>query len=186
MKIALTGSNSTGKTTLAKQLLEDSFISPLIKKYIPTDARALLDEMGCHNIDIMSQNQLRKFQISYFNKKKKLENGEDNYITDRSFIDIAAYWAQRDAYNTSKETQNHLIIPCKEEARKYDIHIYLPFGLIKFESDGYRSENIEHHKAIDIQIKSFLEKWNLKYIILETPDIPERIRLVRDAIRDFS
>lgn len=182
MKIVLIGSTSTGKTTLAKELMKDIRLKQKLKRIINADARSVIRDLGCKSMDLMSRDQNRMFQILYFEKKRKMESGLDSFLAERSFVDIASYWIIRDAYDLKIEEQNKIIIPCKEEAKRYDLHVYLPFGLIPFEADGYRSNDMDFHRRIDKQMKKFLEDWNLKFIELKTDDLEQRVSIVTNEI----
>jgi len=184
MKIALTGSSSTGKTTLAKELLKNDLTKEHINNFITTDARLILQEMGHKSMDFMTQAESKIFQIKYFQKKKKLEDGANNYITDRSFVDIAAYWTIRDTSDNDKnsEESHELMNECQLLSKNYDFHFYLPFGLFPFESDGYRSEDLIFHKKIDCAIINFLQQWKVNYAVLDCISIQERISSIIDRI----
>lgn len=182
MKIALTGSTSTGKTTLANELMKDFRIKEKLEIVLNADARSIIRELGCKSMDLMTREQNREFQMLYFIKKKKMENNLDDFLVERSFVDIAAYWLIRDTYDLNIDEQNKLLLPCYEESKKYDLHIYLPFGLIPFEDDGYRPSNIEFNKKICRQTKKFLTEWNLKYIEIKTDDLKQRTDIVTKEI----
>ena len=182
MRIALTGSSSTGKTTLIKYLVENVTFQNLIKTHITADARKLLDEMGCQNTDLMSSDDLRKFQIAYVNHKWLLEKPSDCYITEMSFIDCAAFLLQRDNLDCKDDKHLWLVDLCHRYSKRYDLHFYLPFGLIKFEADGYRSTNLELHNRFDQQILQFLNIWKIKYYTLSMASLEERASVVLKAI----
>src|SRR5437773_680930 len=97
MKIALTGSSSTGKTTLAHLLTDHEVLSEL--KYVTADSRALLEKMGYRSMDRMTRDQLREFQTAYLECKLNIEGNIESYITERSTVDVAAYWLVRDAFD---------------------------------------------------------------------------------------
>lgn len=182
MRIAFTGSSSTGKTTLGDRLQADPRFVQLVPKHIATDARYLLRKLGHKNMDKMSNGDLRQFQEAYLSRKLELESSQDGYFADRSFVDIAAYWLERDSVDVSPEERQSLVERCRVEATRYDLHIYFPFGLVPFTSDGYRSEDVEMHRCIDKRIRSLLDDWNLKYICLGTDSLEARVELVISAI----
>ncbi len=147
-----------------------------------TDARALLEEFGFRSMDNMSRDQLRAFQLRYFYRKQQIEQDQDQFVTDRSFVDVAAYWAQRDTLDMPEE-QARLVLPCLSEAKKYDVHFYIAYGSINFESDGYRSNDLNFHRRIDRQIFQFLTEWHLPYVQIQTSNHDERVEIVLDYIR---
>ena len=186
MKIALCGVSSTGKTTLAKTLLENPIFRNSVNNFISVDGRQLLDLMGCKRMDNMNRHQTKEYQIKYFKNKLISEANQSQFITDRSYIDIAAYWLVRDTFDTSESEQNILLKPCKMLSKKYDIHFYLPFGLIEFERDGYRPENNTFNKKIDNQINQFLDKWQITHCKINVVEISKRVEIVLNAIKNFS
>ena len=185
MKIALCGASSTGKTTLAIKLLENPFIKDFVSKLISVDGRQLLDLMGCNKMDKMNGNQTKEYQFKYFRNKIKSEYNQSNFITDRSYIDIASYWIVRDTFDASEKEQNKLLGPCRKLSNSYDLHFYMPFGLIEFEKDGYRPESIAFNQKIDKQIKLFLEKWDILHCKIEAVDIRERVETVITTINNI-
>lgn len=184
MRIALTGASSTGKTFLATHLMRLADFTQRIGRFITADARALLDNMGFHSTDHMTSDELRQFQIQYYLQKSRLEYKQDHYITDYSFVDVAAFWTQRDTYDQPLCAQEVLLRRCQRKALRYHVHFYLPFGLMPFESDGYRSDHLQLHQNIDHEIKRLLNNWNLPYITLDTLDIRTRIEIVMHEIRN--
>jgi len=185
MKVALCGASSTGKTTLAKILLNEPAFKTKVNKFIFVDGRNLLKLMGCGQMDEMTRNQQRAYQLAYYNEKISSEKKQVDYISDRSFVDIAAYWLVRDTFDSSESEQRKLIDPCQKLSLNYDIHFYLPFGLIEFEKDGYRPENNTFNAKIDYQIKYFLNNWSIEYYTIDVVEITQRIKKVMDIIANL-
>lgn len=129
-------------------------------------------------MDLMNREELISFQLGYYEKKKQLEKGLNNFLSERSFVDIAAFWLIRDTFDQGISEQNKLVIPCHKESQKYDLHVFLPFGIIPFVSDGYRSEDIELHTKVSVQIKNFLNEWELKFVEITTDDLGLRVEKV--------
>lgn len=84
----------------------------------------------------MTREQTIHFQKIYFKRKKLIEVKEENFIVDRSFVDVASYWLVRECDN-NLEIANELINEAKILSKSYDLHFYFPYGLISFEDDGY-------------------------------------------------
>ncbi|MBP3955335.1 ATP-binding protein [Gemmata sp. G18] len=181
MKVALTGASSTGKTTLIDRVLRLPSWPAELRRFLTADARSLLAELGHHGMDVMKPDETRSFQQAYFLRKRTIERDVVSFITDRSFVDVAAYWAVRDTAGMGQDERDELVTQCRQEAAKYDLHVYLPFGSIPFVSDGYRPTDLELHKAIDLQIRAFLDKWGLRYRVLETADLDERVDLLTNC-----
>lgn len=184
MKIAFTGTSSTGKTTLIKELFKHGDFKSCNLNFSTTDARSLLDNMGAKQMDLMTDTQRMTFQKLYFQKKKEQELEKNNFIVDRSFVDVASYWLVRECKNDiSLANKNDLLVESKELSMKYDIHFYFPYGIIPFEADGYRSENDKQRQEIGVQIHTFLNEWNLKYVSLDTDNLSERVKIVIETLQ---
>ncbi|WP_434347629.1 ATP-binding protein [Myxococcus virescens] len=183
MKIALTGASSTGKTTLADSLMKEPDFRRQVDDFLTTNARGLLARMGHKSMDRMRRDELLKFQREYLAQKQQMEVGQERYLTDRSFIDVAAYWLRRDAIELGPEQREEVVDACRVAARRYDLHVYCPFGVVGFKSDGYRSEDLRHHREIGEQIASFLSEWGIRFITLDTADHEERVARVLSEVR---
>jgi len=183
MRIAFTGSSSTGKTTLANKLQEDTRFCELSLEFITVDARKLLEERGFKSMDRMITEEKIKFQAAYLEKKLVLENGRDSYFTDRSFIDVASYWLELDKTGLPASDIDSYIERCRQEVGRYDLHFYFPYGLFPFESDGYRSEQIDLHERIDSRICQFISEWGCKVMSLDVKDLGSRCDAVIDALQ---
>ena len=186
MKIALTGASSTGKTTLANSLMEEPDFRRQVDDFLTTNARGLLERMGHKSMDRMRRDELLEFQREYLAQKQQLEVGRDRYLTDRSFVDVAAYWLRRDAIELGPEQREEVVEVCRVAARRYELHVYCPFGVVGFKSDGYRSEDLRHHQEIGEQIASFLSEWGVRFITLDTANHEERVERVLAEVRALS
>ncbi|XCN74149.1 MAG: AAA family ATPase [Candidatus Electrothrix aestuarii] len=182
MQIAITGASSTGKTTLSKRVITNKYFQDKAILRLNVDARELLRSFDIKNMDKMSILQKKKFQIEYFKKKKLLEEKKDNFITERSFVDVAAYWSVKNLFIDSIDEHNEFILSCLKKSLNYDLHIFIPFGLIPFQPDGYRSNDLEFHKKIDRQIFSYLEDWSINYIEIKKSSVEERVKEVIGAL----
>lgn len=184
MKIALCGAGSTGKTTLALAIIEDPEIKKIGMKTLDVDARSMIGSMGHKCIDSMSVQERRTFEINYIEKKIQIEHNQNNYITQRSFADPASYWVVRDAAGESDDFKAPIVERCKNLSKVYDLHIFLPFGLIPYENDGWRSSDVSQFYAVSNQIEHFLKVWNIDYLRIETGNFTERVRIVKKYILD--
>lgn len=182
MRIAFAGASSTGKTTVAKRLLENEMFSNLIGDskdlFLTIDARSILTSKKFSCLDNMTHNEKKHFQEIYLKEKIKKEKFKDNYLTDRSFVDLAAYWRENDPeVRTSGESGNYYK-KCKLNVVRYDIHFYFPFGTIRFTPDGFRSFDLDYNKSIDKNIRYFLELWDINYVVMNELDIESRVHVV--------
>jgi len=185
MKIALTGASSTGKTTLAKALVGSEFEKTCVKEYLSFDTRRILTNMGFHAIDDMSNDEYIEFQQQVIQAKIKNEHNKNNYITDRSFADYAAYIITRVGVNKKSPPIEKLLRKCKKLSMTYDITFFLPIGRVEFVPDGYRVERADYHKRVEEEILKRLKIWNILYYRIEKYDVRESINEVQEHIKDY-
>lgn len=187
MRIALTGASSTGKTTLAVEFVRRRLLTEDKFCFCPTDARSLLRTLGFRSMDLMTAPELADFQRRYFARKIAVESTcSQSYITDRAFVDVASYWYIRDFSNSgsmiSENENKQFMEKCRNKSSSYDLHFYLPWGVIPFEADGYRSEDIAFHESIDRYIVDILVQWKIPFIMLDTPVLEERLSIIEKCI----
>lgn len=186
MKVALTGSSSTGKTTLARKLMEDHRFVGIVHEFVTEDARSLLRSLGHTSMDNMSREDLRQFQKLYLNQKSTNEEHRESFLVDRSFVDVAAYWLVRDSFDLPLREQASLESECKALANAYDLHVHFPFGQIPFKRDGYRSEDLTFHQKIADKIHSLLVNWGVRYVTICSSNLEERIQQVLSEVKKLS
>jgi predicted ATPase len=185
MRIAFTGASSTGKTTLALALEAEREFAVVAPARLNVDARRLLLNLGfTSGIDSMSREDRRAFQRRYFTEKRQNEDGRTDYFTERSFVDIAAFWI--DTSTDPDELTSDFVNECEMAARWYDLHVYLPVGVIPLEADGLRSNSAAYHSAIDSSVRRLLQRWRLRYVELRDPAIGTRVGQVLQALGERS
>lgn len=174
MRIALTGSSSTGKTTLAQE------ISKLIDtlEYLTVDARSIIESFNIINVDNLSKKNFKLFQKEWIKRKRENEFYMKSFVTDRSFIDPLAYMKDRNIID------NVLVEQCVSYMDNYDIVFYVPFGNIPFKSDGYRSDDIVQHENIDKNIQSLLEENKINYYTIEEISVEDRLKYMIRIIKN--
>lgn len=185
MKVAFTGSSSTGKTTLARRLERRADFSVRFGQVVGEDARSLLRAMGHMSMDEMSRDELREFQRRYFDRKATKESLLQSFLVDRSFVDVAAYWLVRDSHDLPSPERDGLVASCEKLAKGYDLHVYFPMGVVPFQSDGYRSEDSTFHRRIDAKIAELLSLWKLRTIRLAGRTPEEREDELMLAVADL-
>lgn len=177
MKIALTGASSTGKTTLAREV---SAHWPTLQ-IVNVDARALLQRLGHRNVSNISPAEFNVFQQEYIREKLQVEPS-DNFVTERSYVDAFAYWEQTCAPVCSAVEHKAILTTCKRHAERYDLHIFLPFGILPFQSDGYRHPSADYHHKISRRIEELLQEWKVRYVCCNQLALNERVAVMNDAI----
>jgi nicotinamide riboside kinase len=160
MKIAITGASSTGKTTLAGELCGSM---PEYQR-LNVNARELLTKRGERNVADMGADEYKAFQLEYIDQKIRIEGVGNRFIVERSFVDCCAYWDFHCADRSTPAENSRIRQVCEEWSRKYDLHIYLPFGQAPFELDGYRNPSPKYHAEIGAAILGLLRNWGLRHL----------------------
>jgi len=172
MKIAITGAQGVGKTTLARQI--NKHHSDF--KILPEAAR-LAVEAG-YNLDQTATTETELWLIA---KQIDLESIKSNWVADRSCIDLLAYIH----YLFSKESSliefaTKTLVP---RFSKYDLVLYLPSGQFAIEDDGLRSTDMKFQQAIDERIRDILEKHKIPFVrIVGSPE--ERLAKVKNLLKN--
>lgn len=167
-----------GKTSLTEALMQDRRFSGLVDTMIPERARSLLQSQGYVNFNAMTRQELRNFQRKLFLLKQKEECAADSYLVDRTFVDMAATWLERDTFDHPIDVQNELVIPCRDLAKRYTIQFYLPNQVLAFDHDGIRESDLSLHNRIDIRIQQYLDEWELQYISIQASSLERRVDAV--------
>lgn len=173
-RIAITGSSSVGKTTLADALMRSSRFKSLATTFVPEGARPLLTSMGRTSFDLLTREELRDFQRLFFLAKQRAESQHNSFLVDRSFVDVAAIWIERDTFDLP-DLQLELVAPCKVLAEKYTLHIHVPIGAVAFHQDGQRESDLELHRRVAKRVATLLEEWNLPHVTLKAATTDARV-----------
>jgi hypothetical protein len=129
----------------------------------------------------MKVEELNEFQRRFVQRKIDNESGRDDFITEHSYVDCAAYWVVRDEPNAAAAA-DELTARCQHFAGQYAIHFLLPFGGIPFRTDGYRSTDLHLHRRVAKQIETFLTVWQRPHVVLHESDLQRRVRKVTEAL----
>lgn len=180
MKIGFTGSQGTGKTTLAKSLLRD----PEFKGYtfIPSTAR----RGGAEGFKVNREaDPLSQLLTTVGRITAEYDAQSDKTISDRTPLDSLAYTTYQ--YNLVWEDFNSkyywevsysLVTKHMEE---YDHIFYFP-PYWDPNADGLRDTDPGYQYAIDENILAFLEAMNVDYVTVPELTVPERVEFVKNIV----
>ena len=170
MKIAITGSFCTGKTTLAKDLSEATGF-----RMLPEVARLMIEEGYKLDKEVTPEieHEIIKRQVFL-----ELGGVYEDIIADRCLIDIAAYCSV--LFKNEHDFLNE--VSYKLSRARYDFIFYLE-PEFSIEDDGIRSTDIKFQKQVDKQIikilkTKFFPNW---YKISGTPK--ERVSKILKIIK---
>ena len=168
MKIAITGAQGVGKTTLAQQINKDY---PDLK--ILPEAARLAQEIG-YKLD---QTATTETELWLITKQIELESIENNWVADRCGIDLLAYIHHLFPKESALiEYATKTLVP---RFSNYDLVLYLPSGQFAIEDDGVRITDIKFQQTIGGRVKDVLEKHQIPFIeIVGSPE--ERLAKVKN------
>jgi deoxyadenosine/deoxycytidine kinase len=174
-RIAIVGSFSTGKTTLAEAVAE-----PLGLPLLPEAAREVAALGFKLDKDATPEVETLIFLKHFYN-----EMVHEDFVADRSLVDVMAYagWVLD---NQERRKETALFEECKNIAQhnlrsQYTHVFYLPieFPIVP---DELRPNDPAFQKEIDERILGLLESHDVKYETL-TGDIPTRIAALMDRVK---
>lgn len=174
MRIGITGTQSTGKTTLVNALKE----LPQFKDYhFATERSKYLRDLG---IPLNTDSTLKGQTV--FLAERVSELMQDNLITDRTVIDVMAF---TDASKSIGSLEKSLF---KEYASNfindYDYIFYVsPLG-VEIEDNGVRETNAEYRDLIDLTIQQLLKTYSnkIKNIYTISGPVNERVKQILGII----
>jgi nicotinamide riboside kinase len=167
VKIALTGSHSTGKTTLLNEVVRRN---DRLKIVSITETARIVIEKGFP----MAKDATVDSYINYVNEQLKAELDAANrkfdiLISDRTILDAVAY-SQVNKNLTDDPFIPAYVIEMLErvwlvEKEFYDFYVYCPveFPLV---FDGVRDEDSAYQKMVGEQLKMLLEKNNIRHYVV--------------------
>jgi nicotinamide riboside kinase len=172
MRIGLTGTQSVGKSTLAKALKN----LPEFANYeIATERSKYLRDQGVAlNDDSTIKGQL------VFAAERSLELMKENIITDRTVYDVSAFTLSAKSIDWPVKIRFvELIMSLYKE---YDVIIYVSPEGIEIEDNGVRTTDAEYRNKIDSVIKEILIEWPPVKLIEVKGTTEERINKIKETL----
>lgn len=168
----------THNTTLAKYISEKyglPFISGSMTDLLPATR-------DLSHIEILSlgSEAMYKSDFQLLNLRNKLFKDKEEFVTDRSYTDLAAYFWYKQSKSLPECEMEHFFCQCQTLMEiQCDLAIFLPLNL-----DNYRGWNIEENgkrilnRYFQIQISSLMSEllanWEVPTVCLSSLDLEER------------
>lgn len=172
MKIALTGTHGTGKTTIGHEL-----VSKLKKEGIDTD---FLGELARKCPFPLNEKTTKKSQIWIILNQiiKEMENESkcDLLICDRSILDGYCYYVNK--FGNLKEIEPLI----KKHLQTYNLIIKIPIRKGFLKKDKIRSVNKKFQEDIDKKTEELLKHFNIQAIKFKEKEITNE-KIVERIIR---
>lgn len=160
MRIALSGSAGTGKTTLGRRLARD-----LGLPYVEEGMRRRLE--GGLDVHALGAEGIAALLAELWEEQLAAEAAAPHgFVADRSSLDFAAFWLHYGLYLDLDGTARW-IETMRAHVERYDRVLLLPWGVLPLQHDGVRSTN----PWVQLRVQGILEA-------LLTRFVPEE-RLVR-------
>ena len=171
-RIMFAGPSGIGKTTLAK-FIEESFgdtdptwpfISGSVSDLLPNTKNESHKDMLSHD---KKELYVQDFQV--LNLRKKLFANTDKFVTDRSFLDSAAYFVYKQSSAIPQCEIDHFLELCKmclcQYCDKLIILNFTPYMLDNWvmEDNGKRILNKYFQEQISAIIKMILNNWGVNF-----------------------
>lgn len=126
LKINLTGVSGIGKTTIAKAISEKYNIPFLSGSY--SDLVPKTKDMPHRDMILQSAEEVQMQDTQVLNLRNKLFSSHDTYVSDRSYLDSAAYFINKLAHRIPECEVENFIEMCRALTGTQISHlIYIPF-----------------------------------------------------------
>ncbi len=134
VRLSLSGSAGTGKTSLGRRLA-DCLGLPFIEEGMRTRLEAGLD---LHQLD---HRGMRRLLLELWDEQCAAEDAAtDGFVADRSAADFAAFWIYYGFHHDAADTDRFMARALKRLERT-DRVVLLPWGVLPLHADGVRSSN---------------------------------------------
>jgi len=180
--IVFTGSHSTGKSSLVKELIK---VLPYIDRFENLSIYHIVEVSRKLNRDLNipinkegTSNSQRLIEEVY--KKEEESHSSEIKVADRSIIDRFAYTITSKAAD-DKELVQWYKDNIKKICSRYDYIFYIPI-LIPLSLDGVRSADEAYRKEIDHIIVETIKEFNIPIYTIPFPEIDERLNYIIEVL----
>lgn len=177
-RIMFVGPSGIGKTTLAQAVAKKydiPFISGSMSDLLPATKGISHNELLSLGSEAMYKSD---FQL--LNMRNKLFKDKENFVTDRSYADLAAYFWYKQSRNIPECEMEHFFCQCKTLMEdQCDVAIFLPLNLDTYkhwsmEDNGKRIFNRFFQVQISSLMGELLANWEIPTICISELDLGMR------------
>jgi thymidylate kinase len=193
MKITFVGAHGTGKTTLSDEVIDRLADSDLSVQTTPEVPRVICESAGDPEFFRRSKNTLVKQMTLLVGQPVYEADGSRNsdlLVCDRSILDHWSYTLHFYEEELGKSAIGQsLDALVKKRCSTYEQIFYLPIEF-PVEADGTREEDSEFQSAIDSEIRSLLERYDLNFATVSgsveerTEEVLAQLSRINKKLRD--
>lgn len=181
-RIMFVGPSGIGKTTLAQAVAKKydiPFISGSMSDLLPATK-------GVSHNEILSlgSEAMYKSDFQLLNLRNKLFRDKENFVTDRSYADLAAYFWYKQSRNMPECEMEHFFCQCRElMENQCDLAIFLPLNLSTYhewpmEDNKKRIMNRFFQVQISSLMSELLANWEIPTVCVENLDFCTRLNQI--------
>lgn len=181
-RIMFVGPSGIGKTTLAQAVAKKydiPFISGSMSDLLPATK-------GVSHNEILSlgSETMYKSDFQLLNLRNKLFRDKENFVTDRSYADLAAYFWYKQSRSMPECEMEHFFCQCKElMENQCDLAIFLPLSLSTYhewpmEDNKKRIMNRFFQVQISSLMSELLANWEIPTVCVENLDFCTRLNQI--------
>lgn len=181
-RIMFVGPSGIGKTTLAQAVAKKyniPFISGSMSDLLPATK-----DVSHNEILSLGSEAMYKSDFQLLNLRNKLFKDKENFVTDRSYADLAAYFWYKQSRNMPECEMEHFFCQCKTLMEdQCDVAIFLPLNL-----DTYKHWPMEDNKKrimnrfFQVQISSLMSEllanWEIPTVCVENLNFCTRLNQI--------
>jgi len=176
MKVFVTGSHSTGKTTLARWI-SNRFDMPLVSEAVRPVLASREVDINVLRADL---NQTEGFQHELIERQVKAEKRKEDAVYDRCTFDYIAYTAEHTCVSYGLKTE---MADAAARLKGAVVFLLRPQPELMAD-DGVREKVVwESVIRIDAMIKLLFEMYDVNYIPISTANMAERARTVATVLQ---
>jgi nicotinamide riboside kinase len=157
LRIAITGAQGTGKTTLAERLSGELGL-PLI----PESSREVARRLGIAHLSQLSVDGFARFEKLCLESQLSHERRHAAFVSDRCTLDGAVYWLKWLGQVRPPEETEGFISMARENMANYDHVFYLPVEFSP-QGDGFRSTDRRYQREVDGYFTQLFREWEVDY-----------------------
>lgn len=181
-RIMFVGPSGIGKTTLAQAVAKKydiPFISGSMSDLLPATKSVSHNE-----ILSLGSETMYKSDFQLLNLRNKLFRDKENFVTDRSYADLAAYFWYKQSRSMPECEMEHFFCQCKElMENQCDLAIFLPLNLSTYhewpmEDNKKRIMNRFFQVQISSLMSELLANWEIPTVCVENLDFCTRLNQI--------